>query len=175
MCSSPVSVSFRDLEAVSVHYFGPPRLSPGSHRISATPWPGEQRCMTTTPHTASRDRPRMANSSPRSSNLEHSRGSHLIQLPHCSGHAPSSAPKSTAETPPTREQISTVLLQQVNVFRMRSTWSATRRPVRHNPYNPSTCPGSWPQRVRALREDEAFGNPVHIYVHNFRRSRILTS
>jgi len=43
MRSSPVSVSFRDLEAVCEHYFGPPRLSPGSHRIYATPWPGDPR------------------------------------------------------------------------------------------------------------------------------------
>ncbi|MDO9589598.1 MAG: toxin HicA, partial [Microcella sp.] len=34
---------FRDLEAVCHHYFGPHRLSSGSHRIYATPWPGDPR------------------------------------------------------------------------------------------------------------------------------------
>ena len=43
MRTSAVSVTFRDLEAVCQHYFGRPRLSPGSHRIYATPWQGEPR------------------------------------------------------------------------------------------------------------------------------------
>ena len=43
MRASPGSVRFRDLEAVCQHYFGPPRLSSGSHRIFATPWPGDPR------------------------------------------------------------------------------------------------------------------------------------
>lgn len=43
MRASPGSVWFRDLEAVCLHYFGPPRLSSGSHRVYATPWPGDPR------------------------------------------------------------------------------------------------------------------------------------
>jgi len=43
MRSSPASVSFRDLEAVCRHHFGPPRVSSGSHRIYATPWRGDPR------------------------------------------------------------------------------------------------------------------------------------
>ncbi len=43
MHASPASVSFRDLERVCQHYFGPPRVSSGSHRIYATPWQGDPR------------------------------------------------------------------------------------------------------------------------------------
>lgn len=43
MHASPVSVSFWDLERVCQHYFGPPRVSSGSHRIYATPWQGDPR------------------------------------------------------------------------------------------------------------------------------------
>ena len=38
MEESPRNVRFKDLCRVSEHFFGPPRLSGGSHRIYKTPW-----------------------------------------------------------------------------------------------------------------------------------------
>lgn len=43
MQTAPRSVSFRDLEVVCQHYFGSPRVTTGSHRVYATPWPGDPR------------------------------------------------------------------------------------------------------------------------------------
>ena len=54
MRTSPASVRFRDLEAVCQHYFGPPRLSAGSHRIYATPWPGDPRVNIQNAHGAAK-------------------------------------------------------------------------------------------------------------------------
>lgn len=54
MRTSPASVRFRDLEAVCQHYFGPPRLSSGSHRIYATPWPGDPRVNIQNDHGAAK-------------------------------------------------------------------------------------------------------------------------
>ena len=54
MRTSPGSVKFRDLEAVCQHHFGPPRLSSGSHRIYATPWPGDPRVNIQNDHGAAK-------------------------------------------------------------------------------------------------------------------------
>ena len=54
MRTSPASVRFRDLEAVCQHYFGPRRLSSGSHRIYATPWPGDPRVNIQNDHGAAK-------------------------------------------------------------------------------------------------------------------------
>ena len=54
MRTSPGSVKFRDLETVCQHYFGPPRLSSGSHRIYATPWPGDPRVNIQNDHGAAK-------------------------------------------------------------------------------------------------------------------------
>lgn len=43
MRSAPRNVSFSDLHAVCVHYFGEPRRSGGSHVVFKTPWPGDPR------------------------------------------------------------------------------------------------------------------------------------
>ncbi|MBX9471077.1 MAG: toxin HicA [Chryseoglobus sp.] len=54
MRTSPAAVKFRDLETVCQHYFGPPRLSSGSHRIFATPWPGDPRVNIQNDHGAAK-------------------------------------------------------------------------------------------------------------------------
>ncbi len=54
MRTSPASLRFRDLEAVCQHYFGPPRLSSGSHRIYATPWPRDPRVNIQNDHGAAK-------------------------------------------------------------------------------------------------------------------------
>lgn len=54
MRSSPASLRFRDLEVVCQHYFGAPRLSSGSHRIYATPWPGDPRVNIQNDHGAAK-------------------------------------------------------------------------------------------------------------------------
>lgn len=43
MRTAPAGVSFAELESVCEHYFGPPRTRGGSHRVYATPWPGDPR------------------------------------------------------------------------------------------------------------------------------------
>ena len=51
---SPSSQRFRGLEVVCQHYFGAPRLSSGSHRIYATPWPGDPRVNIQNDHGAAK-------------------------------------------------------------------------------------------------------------------------
>lgn len=54
MRAAPASVPFRDLEAVCQHYFGPARQSSGSHRVFATPWPGDPRVNIQNDHGAAK-------------------------------------------------------------------------------------------------------------------------
>ncbi len=54
MRAAPTSVPFRDLEAVCQHYFGPARQSSGSHRVYATPWPGDPRVNIQNDHGAAK-------------------------------------------------------------------------------------------------------------------------
>ena len=43
MRSNPAGISFRMLERVCEHFFGPARVAKGSHRIYGTPWTGDPR------------------------------------------------------------------------------------------------------------------------------------
>lgn len=43
MRSNPAGTRFADLCKVCDHYFGPARLSSGSHRVYKTPWIGDPR------------------------------------------------------------------------------------------------------------------------------------
>lgn len=43
MRNSPRSVSYKDLRAVCVHFFGEPRQGGTSHAVFKTPWAGDPR------------------------------------------------------------------------------------------------------------------------------------
>lgn len=40
---SPRNIRYDDLTKVCEHYFGPARISGGSHAVFKTPWPGDPR------------------------------------------------------------------------------------------------------------------------------------
>lgn len=43
MRSNPAGLRFSDLCRVCEYYFGPARITSGSHRVYRTPWPGDPR------------------------------------------------------------------------------------------------------------------------------------
>ncbi|MDY7102933.1 MAG: toxin HicA [Actinomycetota bacterium] len=43
MRNAPQNVSYNDLRAVCIHFFGDPRQSGTSHAVFKTPWPGDPR------------------------------------------------------------------------------------------------------------------------------------